>query len=275
MGGAPLLAFPGLAVREGEVDVRLFRKRDEAENASRAGVRRLAERALERDLAWVRKELGSLLAKAGSGTAPGTKAPDFRATLDAWTAKPAAKTSTSATRSPLEILQESACQHVVATVLTLEPVLPLTQARFQTMTEQARRELPLLARRTGENVGKVLAQRRQLLASPKRYAGLEADVERIAGNDFPARTPPAQLAHVPRFLRAVAVRAERAVLNPAKDAEKAAALVPFTGWEARVPPAQRETFRWLLEEFRVSIFAQELGTAQPVSAQRLRSVGGF
>ncbi len=275
MGGAPLLAFPGLAVREGEVDVRLFRKRDEAENASRAGVRRLAERALERDLAWVRKELSSLLAKAGSGTAPGNKAPDFRATLEAWTAKPAAKTSASATRSPLEILQESACQHIVATALTLEPVFPLTQARFQTLTEHARRELPLLARRTGETVGKALAQRRQLLASPKRYAGLEGDVERLAGNDFPARTPPAQLAHVPRFLRAVAVRAERAVLNPAKDAEKAAALVPFAGWETRVPPAQRETFRWLLEEFRVSIFAQELGTAQPVSAQRLRSVGGL
>ena len=99
MGGAPLLGLPGLAVREGEVDVRLFRKREEAETASRAGVRRLAERVLERDLAWVRKELGSLLAKAGSGTAPGSKAPDFRATLDAWTAKPAAHKAASTTRS--------------------------------------------------------------------------------------------------------------------------------------------------------------------------------
>ena len=45
MGGVPLLAFPGLAVRADEVDVRLFRKREEAETASRAGVRRLAERA--------------------------------------------------------------------------------------------------------------------------------------------------------------------------------------------------------------------------------------
>ncbi len=95
----------------------------------------------------------------------------------------------------------------------------------------------------------------------------------MAGDDFPARTPPAQLAHLPRFLRAVAVRAERAAVTPAKDAEKAAALAPFAGWEARVPPAQREAFQWLLEEFRVSIFAQELGTAQPVSAQRLRSLG--
>ena len=143
------------------------------------------------------------------------------------------------------------------------------------MTEHARRALPLLARRTGEAVGKVLAARRQILASPQRYAGLEADVTRLAGHDFPARTPPAQLAHLPRYLRAVAVRAERATLAPAKDAEKARLLAPFADWETRVPPAQRETFRWLLEEFRVSVFAQELGTAQPVSAQRLRQAGGW
>ena len=277
-GGAPLLAFPGLALRDGEVDLRLFRKREEADAASRAGVQRLAERALERDLAWLRKELGSSLARAGGSTTPGGKAPDFRAALGAWTvhAKPAAGPKGVATpRSPLEILQEATYRHVVGAALAFEPVFPLTQARFQTLTEHAKRELPPLARRAGETVGKVLALRRQILASPKRYAGLEADVERLAGNDFPARTPPTQLSHVPRFLRAVAVRAERAAVNPAKDAEKAGALAPFDGWETRVPPAQREAFRWLLEEFRVSIFAQELGTAQTVSAQRLRSVAGL
>ena len=99
------------------------------------------------------------------------------------------------------------------------------------------------------------------------------DLSRLAGEDFPARTPTDQLPHVPRFLRAVAVRAERAAVSPGKDAEKATALEPFSDWETRVPASRREAFRWLLEEFRVSVFAQELGTAQPVSAQRLRSVG--
>ena len=274
VGGAPLLAFPGLAVREGEVDVRLFRRREDAESASRAGVRRLAEGTLERDLAWVRKELGSLLAKAAVPPA-GTKAPDFRAALNTWTVQAKPKTNAPAARSPLETLQEATYRHVVGAALTLEPVFPLTQARFQTLTDRARRELPLLARQTGEAVGKVLALRRQVLASSKRYPGLEGDVARLAGDDFPARTPPAQVAHLARYLRAVAVRAERAVLAPAKDTEKARALTEFADWETRVPPAQREAFRWLLEEFRVSVFAQELGTAQPVSAQRLRTVGSL
>ena len=45
--------------------------------------------------------------------------------------------------------------------------------------------------------------------------------------------------------------------------------------EARVIEPRREEFRWMLEEFRVSIFAQELGTAQPASAMRLRALGSF
>ena len=73
----------------------------------------------------------------------------------------------------------------------------------------------------------------------------------------------------------MAIRAERAAVNPSKDADKARALAAFADWEARVPAAKRETFRWLLEEFRVSIFAQELGTAQPVSPARLKALGDF
>jgi ATP-dependent helicase HrpA len=61
-------------------------------------------------------------------------------------------------------------------------------------------------------------------------------------------------------------------VNPAKDAEKAKQLGAFVGWEKQVPEASKESFRWLLEEFRVSLFAQELGTAQPVSAQRLKAL---
>ena len=271
ISGAPLLAYPGVTVREGEVDVRLFRKRDEAETASRIGVRRLAERALERDLAWVRKELGSLLTKGPASKQAGPA--NLRSALDAWNvvqAKPAA-----AGRPASEVLQESALRHVVNAGLVLEPVLPLQQSRFQAMIDTARRELPLLARQTGELIVKILDQRRQILGSPKRYPGLPDDLTRLAGDDFPARTPPNQLAHVPRYLRAVAIRAERAAVSPAKDAEKARALIPFVDWQTRVPPAQREAFRWLLEEFRVSIFAQELGTAQPVSAQRLKTVGNL
>jgi ATP-dependent helicase HrpA len=143
------------------------------------------------------------------------------------------------------------------------------------MLETARRELPKLTYQLGETIRQVLDLRQKILASSKRYAGLDDDLQRLVPGDFLARTPHAQLSQLHRYLRGIQIRAERAALNPAKDTEKARQLTPFAQWETRIPTAQREAFRWMLEEFRVSLFAQELGTTQPVSAQRLRALAGL
>jgi ATP-dependent helicase HrpA len=91
-------------------------------------------------------------------------------------------------------------------------------------------------------------------------------------------TPFEQLAHFPRYLKGLLTRAERAALNPQKDQERARQVAPYVQAlrELRSKPstsvtARRniEEFRWLIEEFKVSLFAQELGTALPVSAKRL------
>jgi ATP-dependent helicase HrpA len=269
VGGAALLAYPGLALREGEVDVRLFRKADEAERSSEAAVRRLAELVLARDLSRVWKDLAAF-GKYLPANAPKQPA-GFHAALHQMSAKlqpPAAFTTP-------EVLQKSAYEHLLQHALQLTPIFPLTEARFITMAESARRELPALTYQLGERTRQILDLRQKLLASPKRYSGFEKDLERLVPGDFLARTPQTQLPHLFRYLRAVQIRAERATLSPAKDAEKAKQLAPFAQWEKHVPVPQHEAFRWLLEEFRVSLFAQELGTAQPASAQRLKALGGL
>ena len=87
-----------------------------------------------------------------------------------------------------------------------------------------------------------------------------------------------RLAELPRYLKALLTRLERAKLNPVKDAERARQLAPYQDAVKRfaaTPPKSREgqraaeEFRWLVEEFKVSLFAQELGTKVPVSAKRL------
>ena len=87
-----------------------------------------------------------------------------------------------------------------------------------------------------------------------------------------------RLTHLPRYLKALLIRAERAALNPAKNQERLRQLAPYQdalkklqAQPARSPEAQRqiEAFRWMVEEFKVSLFAQELGTAMPVSPKRL------
>ena len=87
-----------------------------------------------------------------------------------------------------------------------------------------------------------------------------------------------RLTHLPRYLKALLIRAERAALNPAKDRDRLRQLAPYQdalkalqAQPAGSAAAQRqiESFRWMVEEFKVSLFAQEVGTAVPVSPKRL------
>jgi ATP-dependent helicase HrpA len=279
IAGAPLLAWPGLEWCGGEVHLKLFRKQADARSATPAGIRRLAELALGRDLAWLQKELRGLarhLATPNAG-AP-QRAVAFGDALAQLSTRLNAPKSADSKLDSGETLQQSAYQHIIEYAFRLEPLCPLTEARFAAMVENARRELPLLARRVSELTAQILAARQKILASDKRYPELEADVQRLVPADFLARTPHEQLPHLPRYLRAIQLRAERASISPlylTKDIEKFRPLAPFLPggeWEKKVPPQNRETFRWLLEEFRVSLFAQELGTAQAVSAQRLKAL---
>ncbi|WP_434810197.1 ATP-dependent RNA helicase HrpA [Microbacterium sp. bgisy189] len=95
---------------------------------------------------------------------------------------------------------------------------------------------------------------------------------------FVSRTGTARLAHLPRYLQAAVERVAGLADNPGRDRqrmtefEKAAASFTDAGGTIPLPadaPAHLVHTRWLLEEYRVSLFAQRLGTAEPVSPQRI------
>ena len=89
--------------------------------------------------------------------------------------------------------------------------------------------------------------------------------------------------HLARYLRAVALRSQRAVLQLDRDRPKAEEVARFTktlqGFLEVLTPRTSERKRvalealfWLIEEYKVSLFAQELKTAVPVSAKRLEKM---
>ncbi|WP_243073615.1 ATP-dependent RNA helicase HrpA [Microbacterium sp. SS28] len=104
----------------------------------------------------------------------------------------------------------------------------------------------------------------------------------VAGLVFPgfvSRTGTARLAHLPRYLRGDLDRVRALADNPGRDRqrmtefERAAAVYAEAGGVIPSPadaPASLAHVRWLLEEYRVSLFAQSLGTAEPVSMQRIQ-----
>ncbi|HSH28328.1 MAG TPA: ATP-dependent RNA helicase HrpA, partial [Thiohalobacter sp.] len=101
-------------------------------------------------------------------------------------------------------------------------------------------------------------------------------LEHLIYPGFVAATPADRLGDLPRYLEAIERRLERLEQNPARDRQLAAQIAPH--WEACRERLQGkdaagealQQFRWLVEEFRVSLFAQELGTREKVSAKRLR-----
>jgi ATP-dependent helicase HrpA len=87
------------------------------------------------------------------------------------------------------------------------------------------------------------------------------------------------LAHYPRYLKAIAARLDKLKAEPARDAQRLAELAPLLTLYQRELSARKGVtdprlteFRWLLEELRVSLFAQELRTPMPVSVKRLQKV---
>jgi ATP-dependent helicase HrpA len=245
-GGQTLIGYPALVDAGGEgVTLQLFDSPEKARAQHRAGVRRLLalafrdrirdlERTLARDMA-----LGPL------------KDDIVAAALDR------------------TFLAES---------------LPMTQADFARRVEEGRSRFGLIAQELVRFAKSILeeaaALQKKLSASAKSFpqaAGeIRAQLERLLGAGWIAKTPWERLQHLPRYLKAASVRLDKLRADPARDArlaqEVAVLETPYRRALAAShgdPGAELEQFGWLLEELRVSLFAQELKTPVPVSTKRL------
>jgi ATP-dependent helicase HrpA len=108
------------------------------------------------------------------------------------------------------------------------------------------------------------------------FDDLRAQLDALVYPGFLRELPPERLRHLPRYLRAMRLRAERLANDPVRDQQRMLELLPFAealqraaGQGEPARSADWQALRWALEELRVSLFAQELGTAEPVSPKRL------
>lgn len=253
--GQPLAAYPAL-VDEGEsVGLRLFDTAAGAEHAHRAGVRRLLLLALGTPARTLRRQLAR-----DQGLCP-----YFASLGDCDTL--------------VRDIMDTACEEAF---LAGRPRLPRDQDAFAALLAAGRGRWMAKANELASLAAQVLARRHRLLplldAAPAEVAADEEDhLARLIYPGFLLATPARWRPRLPVYLEAVHRRLERQRQDPGRDARRAAELAPL--WQrflARcerdrahgLPPALAD-YRWLLEEFRVSLFAQELRTAVPVSAKRL------
>lgn len=187
--------------------------------------------------------------------------------------------------------QEQLRQELLDTVLDraflMNEPLPRNRAAFEALLERGKARLPAVRAEICPMVGDILAayhEARRALASTPSLAGTEAlaDIQEQLGSlvygGFLNQTPAEWLPQVPRYLRAIIVRLNKLRQAPDKDRQRSGDLLRL--WQACRQQLERNAaqercdpelirFRWLLEELRVSQFAQELKTVTPVSVKRL------
>jgi ATP-dependent helicase HrpA len=234
--GLSVYGYPALRAEPNGVALRLFRTPEEARDSGAGGLAALFGLQLRNDLAWLHRDLKAL--------------GDLGAML--------------AMLKPSEALREDAFLCLRAWVCG-RPVEPLDEAAFAAAAARAREDLRGIVPRFVGLVREIAALRQELLVEKFPYPGMQGDLSRLVPADFLRETPYEQLGHFPRYLKAMKLRAAKRRQNPARDAERARELAPFEGASA----APSGSVRWLVEEFRVSLFAQELGTAVPVSRVKL------
>jgi len=178
---------------------------------------------------------------------------------------------------------------VVAAALTrtfLQESLPSTQADFAKRLDEGRSRFTLITQEIARTASGILAERAAIekklnsleKAHPQTVQDVRQQLSRLLAPGWLARTPWERLQHLPRYLKAVSMRLDKLRADPARDARLAAELAaieqPYRREAAArarhgAPGAEFEQFGWLLEELRVSLFAQELKTPVPVSVKRL------
>ncbi|MFM0067180.1 ATP-dependent RNA helicase HrpA [Paraburkholderia aspalathi] len=256
-GGQTLFGYPALVDRGTHCDVEVFDSPDEAARIHRAGLRRLFALQLKEPIKYLEKNLPGLREMAMQFMPRGTQE-ELRDQL-------------------IDTALDRAC---------LQDPLPADDVSFHTRRDEGRSRLTLLAQEIARLVGQILTEYATVtkkLVQAKSFAAAHADMQNqldgLIGKRFVVDTPYAQLAHFPRYLKGIALRIDKLKADSARDARQFAEFHPLLQNYQRAL-AQRggvldprlSEFRWLLEELRISLFAQELRTPMPVSVKRLYKV---
>ncbi len=168
----------------------------------------------------------------------------------------------------------------------LNDPLPTNEAEFAVRGKEAKNRLLLVAQEIARLAGNVLTEYQlvqknlpQLKTHNQANQDVRAQLEWLLHKRFIADTPYERLQHVPRYLKAINLRIEKLRSNPARDAQCMSQMQPLVQAWQKLRQAQHgnanpriDELSWLLQELRVSLFAQELKTPVIVSVKRLEKM---
>ena len=254
-GKQSLIGFPALIDHGDAVGIEVFDEPELAAARHRLGLRRLFALQVRDALKYLDKNIPDLQAMAVTYMSLGT--------------------------------QDELRQHIIDLALErafmAEP-LPADADSFAQRVQEGRTRLTLIANEVARLAGTILqewsAAQRKLRDSRQLPEAARADITRQLQNllprNFLLRTPWTQLQHLPRYLKAVGMRLDKQRGDHQRDADRQQELQALETRYWRLlaerkgqQDARLDEYRWMLEELRVSFFAQQLRTPYPVSVKRL------
>jgi ATP-dependent helicase HrpA len=253
--GQSFVGYPALIDHGTHCDLDVFDDPAEAHAQHRAGLLRLFKLGLREQVKFLEKNLNDLTRMSMLYMSLGTQ----------------------------EELRDQIIDCAIGQACLAEP-WPADQASFDARRAEGKTRLGLLAQEVARLAGQILAewsavQKKlpQAKAHQACYADLQKQLGVLMGKWFVRDTPYRQLAQYPRYLKAAQARIDKLRADPARDARQMAEMAPLLVQYQRAQAAlkgaadaQLDEFRWLLEELRVALFAQELRTPMPVSVKRLQ-----
>jgi len=261
--GQTLIGFPALIDGGDAVTIEVFDEPEVAAAKHRAGLRRLFALQIKDALKYLEKNIPDLqkmavaymqVGRSPDGTGGGTQ----------------------------EALRTQIIDVALDRAFLLDP-LPTDEFAFKRRVEEGRGRLTLIANEVARLAATILTEYaaaarkiKDTKNAPEATQDAQQQLQRLMPKNFVAAAPWAQLAHYARYLKAITLRLDKVRADPARDAAKLAELRPqeqrywrLVAERKGVVDARMQELRWLLEELRVSFFAQELRTPQPVSVKRL------
>ena len=248
-------AWPALVDQETAVGLRLFDTYEDAALSHMDGVRRLLALNLSDKLLYLSKHHGL-----------------SREALLVW----------SALGSSQQLIADLVWKSLAETAGDLHQVLD--KDAYEALCLRVRNELGKTALRFSDLLNEALAVYGRLSARlsdsfesrwPDASSDVASQLDDLVYPGFLADLGPGRLVHYSRYLRGIEERLEQLEQNPGRDRQRQAQIQPW--WDRYTDALERgalydeqlDAFRWLLEEFRVSLFAQKLGTDGKVSEKRL------
>jgi ATP-dependent helicase HrpA len=265
--GQTLIGFPALIDAGDAVTIEVFDEPETAAAKHRAGLRRLFALQMKEALKYLEKNIPDLQKMGVTfmqvGRTEGAK-------------------DSATSGGTMEELREQIIALALDRAFLIEP-LPTDEFAFKKRIEEGRGRLTLISSEVARMAGVILleyATAARKIKDSKNAGDAATDaaqqLQRLMPKRFLYSAPWERLQRLARYLKAITLRLEKYRADPARDAARLAELRPLEQRYWRLVAERKGVvdermleFRWLLEELRVSFFAQELRTPQPVSVKRL------